>query len=135
MDCMIFRNNVCLQSYYVCTWSTLPTLSALSYQSSSLPSPISVLVYIDLVYVPFFLRLPLCTVVICAVMVCGHGEGRVEGSSSSSAPQNRWMKLTFGALMKRCCRARSDQDWWHPYPNHPVLRNPVWCCRVCADPV
>ena len=33
---------------------TLPTLSTLSYQSSSLPSPISVLVYIDLVYV-FFL--------------------------------------------------------------------------------
>ena len=53
MDCMIFRNHVCLQSYYVCTWSTLPTLSTLSYQSSSLPSPISVLVYIDLVYVPF----------------------------------------------------------------------------------
>ena len=54
MDCMIFRNNVCLQSYYVFTWSTLPTLSTLSYQSSSLPSPISVLVYTDLVYVPFF---------------------------------------------------------------------------------
>ena len=32
---------------------TLPTLRTLSYQSSSLPSPISVLVYIDLVY--FFL--------------------------------------------------------------------------------
>ena len=55
MDWMIFRNNVCLQPYYVCTWLvTLPKLSTLSYQSSSLPSPISVLVYIDLVYV-FFL--------------------------------------------------------------------------------
>ena len=100
---MNFRNNVCLQSYYDCTWSTLPTLSTLSYQSSSLPSHISVLVYIDLVYVPFFLCLPLCTVFLCAVMVCGHGEDRVEGTSSSSAPQNRSMELTFGALMKRCC--------------------------------
>ena len=54
MDCIFFSNNVCLQSYYVCTWSTLPTLSTLSYQSSSLPSPINVLVYIDLVYVSFF---------------------------------------------------------------------------------
>ena len=51
---MMFSNNVCLQLYYVCTWSTLPTLSTLSYQSSSLPSPISVLVYIVLVYVSFF---------------------------------------------------------------------------------
>ena len=33
---------------------TLPMLSTLSYQSSSLPSPISVLVYIDLVYVFFY---------------------------------------------------------------------------------
>ena len=52
---------------------TLPTLSTLSYQSSSLPSPISVLVYIDLVYVFFCLRLPLCTVAtvqVALTLVC-----------------------------------------------------------------
>ena len=96
---------------------TLPTLSTLSYQSSSLPSPISVLVYIDLVYVFFFMRLPLCTVAtvqvaltlvcrvggfgysFCFLVYCGPDQPRV------------WVRLEIqpSALFSLLCVALGDR--------------------------